>query len=153
MRSSRWVQLTPETIAYYRAIAVARRQKHEYYIRASADDDVISLAPYIVESDDSLVLARLRRELETGRRTHVSRIPEITPLTDPHLRTTTKADHAFFGGYGNPAGAMRIRQSGPSVGAPADAPAMALFYPPALFDFFRGKRISSIFAAPPDAQP
>jgi hypothetical protein len=151
-RSSRWLHLTPDSIAYYRAIAVARQQQREAYIRASGDDDVITLAPYIVESDGSLVLARLRRELEMGGRSRASRFAEIAARPDPHLRSTSKAENAFFGGSGDPTGLFRIRDR--SVGAPADAPAMGLFNPLGLSKAFRDRNvISSLFAAPTDAQP
>lgn len=53
-----------EEIARARRIAAENQARREAYIRAGVDDDVIVLEPYVVEGDSSLLLARLRREME-----------------------------------------------------------------------------------------
>lgn len=141
-RSNRWLHFTAEEIEHHRAVGLARQAKQEAYIRASTDDDVITLAPYIVESDDSLLLARLRRELESYRRAAPSRISGLTPLLDQHIRLARKASDDFFGG----------RFVG---GRPRDAPAIFYFNGatgPRIYRALRDGHLADLFAPPAGAE-
>lgn len=136
IHAGHWLQFTADEIEHYREIG-ARRARQEAYIHASEDDDVITLAPYVVESDDSLVLARIRRELENYRSTAPSRIAGLTPLFDEHLRLARQADKAFFserpvGGPADAGGALYIDQHAPAK----------------ILHTLRGGHIADLFAPP-----
>lgn len=128
---------TDEELARAREVAISNRQRHESYIRANADDDVIVLEPYIVEGDSSLLLARLRWELDQStEKTRRSMIAtDLGVLRE--LALTRSANDAFF--------------RGPSPGAPEEHVSTGvdmLRAPGAVIEAWKQGRLASIFAAP-----
>jgi len=132
---------SPEEISRARRIAAENRARRESYIQA-ADDDVIVLAPYIVEGDDSLLMARLRRDLDrlagVRRPWHVG-LPESV-LQD--LAFTRRFNDQFF--------------SASNPGAPRDAVPIGnqLGLAIGIVRALAEKRAGDIFRAPnPSANP
>ncbi len=124
-------------LARAREVAAENRQLQESYLRGAIDDDIIVLEPYIVEGDNSLLLARLRRALELGmgarRRAPIS----LTPADQHDLLLARKDDEQFF--------------RGPSAGAPTDhvtSGVDVLAAPGAIVDAFRNRRVGDLFRAP-----
>lgn len=135
--TSRRPLFTAEEINRAWVLEAERQAGRESYIRANADDDVIVLAPYIVDGDSSLVLARLRRELER----QVFAPPQahsVTPFAWRPREFRRKSDLAFF--------------RGPSPGAPRDRPDTVdwLGLSLGIMTAVRDKRAGEIFRAPPD---
>lgn len=96
-----------EEIARARRIAAENQARREAYIRAGVDEDVIVLEPYIVEGDSSLLLARLRREMERSVGSRMRPRIALEPSVLAELNLRRKFDDAFF--------------NGPNPGAPRDA--------------------------------
>lgn len=96
-----------EEIARARRIAAENQARREAYIRAGVDDDIIVLEPYVVEGDSSLLLARLRREMERSVGSRMRPRIALEPSVLAELNLRRKFDNAFF--------------SGPNPGAPRDA--------------------------------
>lgn len=132
-----WSSVTAEDLARARTIAAERRRHEESYIRAPADDDVIVLAPYVVKGDDSLVQARLRRDLERGFGYRPRPQVGLEALTQRRTDFPRKSDYLFF--------------NGPSPGAPADRPNAVdwLGLSVGIVSAIAHKRVGDIFRAPP----
>jgi hypothetical protein len=129
---------TSAELARARTIAVENRQRRrESYIRASEEDDIIMLDPYIVEGDRSLLMARLRRELERSARTIRSSVISRDPDVQRALALARKADDDFF--------------RGPSPGAPEDHVTTGidlLRSPGAVIEAWRNRDLGSLVRAP-----
>lgn len=135
----RWVLFTPQELERARAIAEERERLREKYLRAWAREEIITLEPYIIEGDSSLLLARLRRDLATGYRQG----PLVLPPRDRAvLRLARRVDTEFFG-FGLPGSVLR------SEPRPRDAGSMLLLDPVALAERVRDGDLRNIFAAPP----
>jgi hypothetical protein len=134
----RRVMFTEAEMAKFRAIAAEQEVRRETYIRASEDDDIVLLEPYVVVGDDSLLIARLRRELELGGR------PErlaagLTPADRVAVLMARRVDDEFFG-VGGPNAVMRT-----ATRAEAN---MLYLNPLALMAAFRSGKFKNVFAAP-----
>lgn len=125
------------------ASAVEREQRRESYIRAAADDDVIVLAPYIVEGDSSLLLARLRRELESGGKSPLRHALQISAVQRAEMLMERRAQDEFFGSGGPTSTFRQERRAGGG---------MLYFNPLGLPGLIRNGRFKNIFAAPPGAE-
>ena len=135
-----------EELEQARAVAVERQERRESYIRATADDDVIVLEPYIVEGDSSLLMARLRRDLERDYGARRRRM-EIAAVHRAEMQMQRRAQEAFFGSP-DPTSTFRVERRPGGM----DAPSMLFFNPGSLGDLVRSGRIQDIFSAPPGAE-
>ncbi len=66
------------------------------YVSEAAAEPIIELEPFIVEGDDGLLIARIRRQLELGPASIRRRVAELSPALAREARYSGLASDRFF---------------------------------------------------------